>query len=306
MNALSKFMSFSGFNPFDKSWKMNRFGVMKICSIVLCYIMTINAATNAWPNYIEVFQSCMGIGILTQSALKVLHIFHSSVTFQKLKDQVDDMYDHYKKADALRQKILMKSLRTSRLIFNILSIVDASAVLIFIAFPFCSYFIFNKIKLMFPFYWPFFNHKTVFGFFFNSISHAVIILFTLVLHTPFDCTFGLFVTQYVAMVELFKLEMRDFESHLLNANSGIDEMDAMKKFRELIIRQKSLFEYIGNLGSYYRRPCFITSFTSIFSMCFGLILMVVMQEIVSYGLVWALFGQLFVYYLFGTTIYVKV
>lgn len=295
----------SGFNPFKPSLKFDIHRVGYCTIQLLAIIMTAYSINMEWSSLSKVVEVSMGIGIFTQTISKAILISINAGSLKKLQLDVQKMYKAMETVDEKREKVLAKSIKYCELIFKALFLIDSSAVVIFLAYPVIALIFLDNWPLMFPFYCPFVDHQTVAGFIINSIIHAILIVYTLLLHTPFDSIFALYVMQVVAKVELLKLDFEEFKELVLNSeleNSKVQK-EIKKSLRNIILSQKELNLYIQNIGEYFIMPCFVTVTSSVFSICIALVLMLVINWVLAYGLTWALSGQLFIYFLYGSIIH---
>lgn len=295
---------FSGFDPVKSLWRLNIHRVSFLIMEAVALIMTFYSIFNEWPVKTEIFKVSMGVGIFTQTIVKGFLIIHNRDTFEKLIDDIKEMYEKLEKAGKKRKAILEKCIRNCDILFKILFVVDTSAVVIFFAYPVISLCFFNERYLMLPFYSPLIDRHSDIGFVVNSILHGVLLVYTLLLHNSFDSIFAIFVLQVTAKVELLKIDLEEFKAYLLIADTDKLEVQKQigKKYRSIIVLQENLDAYINYLSDFYSIPCFITVSTSVFSICIALILMLIVNWVLAYGLTWALSGQLFAYFVFGTVV----
>lgn len=294
----------SGFNPLEPTWKFNVHRVLHLLVILVGVIMTVYSTICEWPVKIEIIKVFQGVGIFTQTILKGIFIARNGDSLRSLRADITEMYKTIEKVDDERKKLLKKCVKNCETIFKVLFFVDSSAVFIFLAYPVVALIFLDDRPLMLPFYVPIFDRETVVGFVINSICHGLTLLYTLVFHNSFDSIFALFVMQVVVKVELLKLELDEFQDYLLSStHDPKDQMEIKKKLRDLILSSKSLDCYVDKLGKSFIMPCFVTVATSVFSICVALILLLIVNWILAYGLTWALFGQIFVYFVYGTIVY---
>jgi hypothetical protein len=275
---------------------------------LLALLMTGHSISNEWTNSnVEIVKVSMGLGIFTQTLAKCFLIPFNGETFKKMQEDVEKMYKLMERVDLKRKNVLAESVRICNLITKTLFFVDSSAVLIFLVYPpVALIFMAPETRfLMFPFYFPYVNHQTTGGFIVNSILHGILIVYTLLFHTPYDSIFALMVMQVIVKVEFIKLDLDDFEVFLVHSDTKQLKVQKQIKqnIRKIINSHLDLDSYIETLGKYYILPCFAAISTSIFSICIAMILIMIVKWPLAYGLTWALSGQLFVYFLYGSIIH---
>jgi hypothetical protein len=243
----------------------------------------------------------MGLGIFTQTFLKCWLIIIGADPYQQLIAQIEILY---RSKDKKTQEVMTKRIDLCEKIYKIISVVNSSAVLIFIGYPWVTIFFLDKPTLMFTFYIPFLDPQHFVGFTATSLFHSILIIYTLLFHNAFDIAFINFTVHAIAMVDLIKIDYDELAEFAEKSN--IDNEQDMKVIRQKlkgIVEAQKLFDsYIDNLNQLYEWPCFVTSSTSIFSICIALILIMIVKLPVAYGLCWALFGQLFCSYMNGEVI----
>ena len=106
------------------------------------------------------------------------------------------------------------------------------------------------------------------------------------------------------MVDLIKIDYNELAEFAENSNSDSEQdMKVIRqKLKGIIEAQKEFESYVDEINSHYTWACFMTSSTSIFSICIALVLILIVKWPVAYGLCWALFGQLFCAYMNGEVI----
>lgn len=298
----------SGFNPFKPTWKFNAHRVFHCLATLISCIMTAHSIGSEWPNKLEVVKVSVGIGIFTQSMVKSILIIANGDKFEKIRINIEEMYKTMEKVDNKRKAILSKCIRHCSLVFKILFSVDASAVLVFFVYPVIALVFMEERFMLFPFYCPLVDRHSALGFAVNSTIQGVLLMYTLLLHTPFDSIFAFVVLQVVAKREFLKADFDELQDFVLTTQLKLpgDQKKMKKKLRELILAHKAFDSYIDDVGNFYIGPCFTTVSTSVFSICVALILIMVVRWPLAYGLTWALSGQLFVYFVYGTIIYQQV
>jgi hypothetical protein len=249
----------------------------------------------------EIVTRSMGLGIFLQTFLKCLLIIIGADSYQQLITQLEMLY---RSKDKKTQEVMTKRINLCEKVYNIISVVNSSAVLIFIGYPWISLFFMNEPTLMFPFYIPFLDPHRYLGFISTSLFHSVLIIYTLLFHNAFDIAFINFTVHAMAMVDLIKIDYDELAEFA--EKSKIDNEEDMKvirqKLKNIVEAQKEFDSYIEKLNNVYEWPCFVTSSTSIYSICIALILIMIIKLPVAYGLCWALFGQLFCSYMNGEVI----
>ncbi|XP_070502408.1 odorant receptor 30a-like [Chironomus tepperi] len=243
----------------------------------------------------------MGLGIFTQTFLKCFLIIIGADSYQELIAQIEMLY---RSKDKKTQEVMIKKIHLCEQIYNIISVVNSSAVLIFIAYPWLSIFLMDEPTLMFPFYIPFLDPHHYLGFTATSLFHSVLIIYTLLFHNAFDIAFINFTVHAIAIVDLIKIDYDELTEFAENsrADNEHDMMIIRQKLKGIVQAQKEFDSYIDKLNNVYEWPCFVTSSTSIYSICIALILIMIIKLPVAYGLCWALFGQLFCSYMNGEVI----
>jgi hypothetical protein len=219
------------------------------------------------------------------------------------------MYRNFEIKGEKRKTVLNESISTCQKIFKLLLFIDASAVLVFLIYPAFSLLFLNEKHLMLPFYFPLISTNSSVGFILNSIIHGILLLYTLLFHNSFDSIFALYMMQFSTKVKLIKIEFDELQSYVVDTLTQMQKIDTAtnkiigRKLREIAILQQELDLYAHNTSRFFLMPCFITATTSIFSICVALILMLKLKLVMSYGLVYALLGQLFVNFLFGSLVH---
>lgn len=292
----------SGFNPYKPAFRFDCHRMSHFVIQLIAIIMTAFSIVHEWPNKTEIVKVSMGIGIFTQSIVKAFLMVYHGESFEVLKLDVEKMFKLIEIKDEKRRKVLRESVKTCETIFKILFVVDTSAVVTFFIYPAIALVFLKTQYLMFPFYFPFVDRTTQTGFLFNSVIHGILLVYTLLFHNSFDTIFSLYVMQVITKVKLIKIEFEELQEKI-EARKNVDRQEIKQKLRNIIIQQQELDAYVEKLSEFYLKPCFVTSVTSIFSICLALVLMIIVNWVLAYGLAWALSGQLFVYFLFGTIIY---
>lgn len=297
----------SGFNPFKPSWRFDKHRISYCFIHFIAIFMTVCSILSEWPDRREVVKVSMGIGIFVQSLVKPVLSIVGGKSFGRLSNDVAEMYKKNELRDEKRRNVLNESVKNCDMIFKILFFIDASAVLIFFIYPMVVLFAVNKQNPMLPFYFPYIDRKSSTSFIVNSTIHGVLLVYTLLFHNSFDSIFTLFVMQVATKVKLMKIDFDELQEYLerskLILNEPETKLEIRRKLRSIIILQQELDSYIENLSEFFIKPCFVTSTTSIFSICIALVLMLMVKWVMSYGLVYALLGQLFVYFLYGTLVH---
>lgn len=268
-------------------------------------MMTFYSIIMQWPNLGEIVKVSMAMGIFTQSVFKgILNIANGEV-FGKLLVDVEKMYKLMEKVDDKREKVLRKCIKLSELVFKIMSTGYCGAVSIYLTYPLFALFYLDQQTLMFPFYCPFVDHTTTNGFIVNSIIHGIFIIYTLLFHNFFDSVFAHFVMQVIAKVEFLKIDLDEFKEFIVNEDLKKPEVQTKisQQLRKIIMSQKELDSYIGNLGNFFLIPCFVTVASSVFSVCISLVLLIIINWFLAYGSTFALSGQLFINFCYGAIIY---
>lgn len=308
INFLSTMGHFAGSTPFKSTWKFDRHRVSHCAAILLAIIMTGYSIFSELPNKLEVVKVSMGIGIFTQTIAKAVLVIIKGETFETLRDDIEKMYKTMEKLDNKRRMVLTKCVYRCSILFKILFVVDASATFIFLVYPVLALIFMEKLTLMFPFYCPFIDRHTAAGFIVNAAIHGILLVYTLLFHNSFDSIFALIVLQVVTKVEFLKMDFAEVQDFVLTTQLKLpsEQMLMKKKLRDLIIAYKAVDAYIEGIGDFFLMPCFVTVTTSVFSICVALVLIMIVKWELAYGLTWALSGQLFIYFVYGTIIYHQV
>lgn len=308
IELLSRMGHLAGSNPFKPTWKFDRHRVCHCIALLFAIIMTGCSISFEWPNKLEVVKVSMGIGIFTQTIAKAIFVIMNGETFETLRVDIEKMYKTMEKLDNKRREILTKCTRRCRILFKILFAVDASATFIFLVYPVVALIFMEKLTLMFPFYCPFIDRHTAAGFIINATIHGVLLVYTLLFHNSFDSIFALIVLQVVTKVEFLKMDFAEAQDFVLTTQLKLpsEQKQMKKKLRDLIVTCKTVDTYIDGIGDFFLMPCFATVTTSVFSICVALILIMIVRWELAYGLTWALSGQLFIYFVYGTIVYHQV
>jgi len=299
-HLIERLSYYSGFNPFAPTWKFDRHRSFHLFNIAMGFLTTFFCMYEA-KSGTEIVIRSMGLGIFTQTFLKCFLIIIGADSYQQLIAQIEILY---RSKDKKTQEVMTKRVDLCEKIYNIISVVNSSAVLIFIGYPWVTIFFMDKPTLMFPFYIPFLDPHHYVGFTAASLFHSILIIYTLLFHNAFDIAFINFTVHAIAMVDLIKIdydELAEF-AEKSNADNEQDMKVIRQKLKGIVEAQKLFDSYIDKLNKLYEWPCFVTSSTSIFSICIALILIMIVKLPVAYGLCWALFGQLFCSYMNGEVI----
>lgn len=305
MKILSKIAYLSGFSPFNASWRWYNHRVFHVIVLSASILMTIYSICAQWPNVAGVIKVSMALGIFTQSTVKgILNIVNGDV-FTKLLADVENMYENMEIIDEKREKLLQKCIKLSQFVFRIMSLGYCGAVSVYLIYPFFALLYLEEQTLMFPFYCPFVDHSSTRGFIVNSIIHGIFIIYTLLFHNFFDSIFAHFVMQVIAKVELLKIDLDSFQEYLLNADRKNPEVqeNIKRELRNIIKSQKEVDLYIENLGDFFLFPSLVTVASSIFSVCISLVCLIIINWFLAYGSTFALSGQLFINFCYGTIVY---
>lgn len=254
---------------------------------------------------LELIKRSFPLGIFCQTLFKCFVLIYRADTYQKLVERIHLLY---RLKDQLSSEVLTKKVKLCEKIYNIISFVNSSAVLIFIGYPIIKLILSNQYTVMFPIFYPFLDPGHFVGYLVTYLLHSILIIYTLLFHNAFDIAFVFFTVHAVAIVDLIKIEYDDITDYL--GKCKIDSVDDMKharqKLKGIVEAQKVFDEYVDDYNRLYQWPCFVTSSTSTFTICMALVLILIVKWPLAYGLCWALFGQLFAAYMNGEVIDLQV
>lgn len=298
MNHLIERLShFSGFNPFFPTWKLDRHRKFHLFLIFLAIISSFYS-TYVAENGVDIIKRSFSLGIFTQTLMKAFLILYNANIYQQLIVDIETLYrSKNKKTMAIMEKAVGKA----KMIYNVITFVNSSAVIIFCLFPFIAIFILEQLNLMFPFFLPFVDPHSYPGYIVNSFFHTILIIYTLLFHNAFDIAFACFTIHATAIIDLIKLdfdELGEF-AEKCEADNELDMKYVGQKLKEIIKAENEFDRYVEKMNKFYVWPCFFTSSTSIFSICIALVLIIIIRWPLAYGLCWALLGQIFAAYVNG-------
>jgi hypothetical protein len=250
---------------------------------------------------VDMVKRCFSFGIFAQTLTKAFLILYNADIYQQL---VADIQRNYRMKDKKMMEVMEKTVGRAELIYNVITFVNTSAVIIFCSYPFVAIFILKELNLMFPFFLPWIDHEQLPGFIINSICHTILIVYTLLFHNAFDISFAFFTLHATAIVDFIRLDYEELGEFAEKCKSEckMDMKYIGQKLKEIIEKQKEFDLYVEKVNKFYVWPCFVASSTSIFSICMALVLIIIIKWPLAYGLCWALFGQIFVAYLNGEVI----
>lgn len=297
---IKRLSHYSGFNPFSPTWKFDRFRMLHVASIFIGFSATFYSMYTA-ESGIELVKRSMGLGIFSQSILKCFLLIVGAAIYQDLNGQIEMLY---RSKDKKVQEVMTNKIDLCEKIYKVITVVNSSAVAIFLGYPLLKLALSGEFIMMFPYYLPYLDPETYFGFAFHYLTHSVLILHTLLFHNGFDIAFVCFTVHAVAIVDLIKIDYEEL-SELINESKLENTLD-MKcirlKMKDIIEAQRKFDSYVNKLTNLYKWPCFVTSSTSIFSICIALVMILIVKWPLAYGLCWALFGQLLAAYMNGEII----
>lgn len=301
---IERLSHYSGFNPFAPTWKFNRHRFSHLLNIYLAIFSTFWSISQA-ENGIDIIKRSMGVGIFIQSLVKAHILVCGADTYQILISRNKVLYSS---KDKQTREVMEKVITNCEIVYKIISIVNSSAVAIFVLFPFITIGFMNELNLMFPFFLPLLDQHSYVGFITNSLFHTILIIYTLLFHNAFDIAFICFTLTSVGIVDLIKIDYDELAELTLKCKveNYIDMKLIKQKLKQIIQAHKEFDEYVEELNKFYNWPCFATSSTSIFSICIATLLMLIVHWPLAYGLCWALFGQLFAAYINGEIVHHQV
>lgn len=296
---------FSGFNSWDPVSRFDIHKIIHFISLLFLVILTGHSIHSEWPNKLEVLKVSLGVGILIQTVVKATVVITKCNTIAKVRTEIEKMYKQMEKVDVKRKAILENCVRHCMILIKIILFIDAIAYLLYLFYPIANLVFMEERSMMFPFYCPFVEPKSLGGYLTNSVIHEFIVFYSMVFHVPFDISFGLVTLQVAAKRELLSVDFDDVEEFLLKTKLEFpnEKKQITKKLRDLIIRQKELDSFIDDIGNFYLIPCFATIITGIFSICVGLILVLMLKWELGYSYSWSVLGQILICCAYGRIVY---
>lgn len=293
----------SGFNSWEPTSRFDIHRSLHCISLVFLVILTTHSVYSEWPNKLEVLKVSLGVGILIQTVVKATVVVTKSNTIVKVRTEIEKMNKRMEKVDVKRKSILENCIIKTTKLIKILLVVDAIAYLLYLFYPIVNLIFMEKCSMMFPFYSPFVDQKSIKGYLINSVLHEFIVFYSMVFHVPFDISFGLVAIQVSAKRKLLSADFDDFEEILMNTELPLEQKEMKEKLRDLIIRQKELDSFIDDIGDFYLIPCLATIITGIFSICVGLILVLVLKWELGYSYSYSVLGQILLCCAYGKIVY---
>lgn len=296
---------FSGFNSWEPISRFDIHRSLHCISLLFLVILTSYSIYSEWPNKLEVLKVSLGVGILIQTVVKATVVITKCNTIAKIRIEIEKMYEQMEKVDDKRKAILKDCIRQTIVLIKVILAIDAVAYLLYLFYPIVNLMFMEERSMMFPFYSPFIEQKSIKGYLFNSFLHEFIVFYSMVFHVPFDISFGLVAIQVAAKRQLLSSDFDDVEEFVLQfkLKSPIEQKKMTKMLRNLIISHKELDSFIEEIGNFYLIPCFATIITGIFSICVGLILVLVLKWELGYSYSWSVLGQILICCAYGRIVY---
>lgn len=172
---------------------------------------------------------------------------HSCLAYSKGYKTLVDYIHLFYKANSTEHthsyEILSKRAQLFYVLLKVFAIGLLGASIIFTFYPFIIFWISGKLLPMAPVFLPFVDIETTYGYVITYIFHLTCNVLTLLGFVASDLSFGLFILQYLPMVEVFELRLSQFSNEMSLNPQCAKSFEAHQYFCNIIELHKVMLRY---------------------------------------------------------------
>uniref|UniRef100_A0A182NZ74 Uncharacterized protein n=1 Tax=Anopheles dirus TaxID=7168 RepID=A0A182NZ74_9DIPT len=245
------------------------------------------------------------LGIAVQLYIKIFVMHWKADGIKKFSEKIEsDILEVYQNGSAEETAVLKRNGRYLFIILRILIIIAFCAGTSFGLYPLLVYYVTGEVIPLFLYELPFCDWRTTSGYVISMLFQVNLLVIGIVGSILSDFLFLMYVMYAIARADILIVHLRELEI-LLNDNET-NEVILRQQWRQCMYDHQQSTEFLNNAEDYFGLMCLVQVVMGVFTICDGMVLVVLTDWYPPYCFMMVGFFELTIYFVIGHIAEVKI